>query len=622
MNWLSLSDAKYEHVSAAQERQIMTPIYLRGDRIIAAFIALHTILALVLAFKHNTWAATLALTPLIAGLFGLTYQLAQGTYFMRVTAGVCLQGFVGLHVYQLDGAGPAHYLFFVAYAAMLVYQDGRCLWVSALIAMGAQTGIVILQHFGAPLVYLDVTSLGSLVVAMHLVVSAGHVAMCFWWSELLRRNTIANSIRQEEIERSREQLRHAKLASDQANQVKSDFLASMSHEIRTPMTAILGYADLLNDEETGRSPQARSEIIKTIQRNGEHLLELINDILDISKIEAGRMTVEHIELRPVELLEEVASLMRVRASAKRIDLNLNIAWPIPSSIKSDPVRLKQIIVNLLSNAIKFTDHGSVTISAQFLQKPRPSMRIDVTDTGIGMDAAQLARLFQAFSQAEQSTTRKYGGTGLGLNISKKLAILLGGDVTVSSESGKGSTFSLTIATGPLINVPMQTEPGLAPTAVASQKSFDTTLPLKGLRVLLAEDGPDNQRLITFHLTRAGAQVDVAPNGLIAVERAQASKQSNKPYAVILMDMEMPVMNGFTAAKSLRDSRYDRPIIALTAHAMAGDRERCMAAGCDDYLTKPINKVRLIEVCQAAGQSLATAADELKSVQTTGLPSAA
>jgi CheY-like chemotaxis protein len=373
----------------------------------------------------------------------------------------------------------------------------------------------------------------------------------------------------------------------------------MSHEIRTPMTAILGYADVLLEEgDLSRAPENRIEAICTIRRNGLHLLQIINDILDLSKIEAGKMTVESAACSPIQLLADVESLMRVRADAKRLTLEFRGEGELPETIQSDPTRLRQILVNLVGNAIKFTERGSVRVVARLVGGASSRLEFDVVDSGVGMTEEQTGRLFQAFSQADASTTRRFGGTGLGLVISKRLASMLGGDVMVVATSpGAGTTFRLTLAVGSLADAKLISAEGkpLPPIKDKLPLAADVwTNRLAGVRLLVAEDGLDNRRLIAFVLQKSGEGVVTVENGQLAVEEVEAAWQAGRPFDVILMDMHMPVMDGYQAVALLRAKDYRLPIIALTAHAMTGDRERCLAIGCDDYASKPIDRTRLIE----------------------------
>jgi signal transduction histidine kinase/ActR/RegA family two-component response regulator len=382
---------------------------------------------------------------------------------------------------------------------------------------------------------------------------------------------------------------------------KSEFLANMSHEIRTPMTAIVGYAELLTDPL--QPAQERANCVQIIRRNGEHLLTIVNDILDLSKIEAGKMTVERIACSPVQIVHEVLSLMRIRAKTADISLLSDLQFPIPRTIDSDPVRLRQIILNLVGNSIKFTKQGSVTVALK-LQSPHEAdssaqLVFEIRDTGIGMTDEQVAKLFRPFTQADSSMSRRFGGTGLGLTISRRLIEILGGSIEVSSTIGAGSTFTVTLpvacsADADLIR--LESEVAIVAEAPPSDAPV-APVRLHG-RILLAEDGVDNQRLLTLHLRKAGAEVMVVENGRIAIDQILDPLRplGAAPFDLILMDMQMPDMDGYTATSILRQRGFTGPIVALTAHAMQGDRERCLSAGCTDYLTKPINKERLLSVC--------------------------
>ena len=382
--------------------------------------------------------------------------------------------------------------------------------------------------------------------------------------------------------------RYAELAS----QAKTEFLANMSHEIRTPMTAILGYVDLLADRST--SPAEHRQYVSTIRRSANHLLQIINDILDVSKIDAGKMTVERIACAPAAIARDVVALFRPYAEEKGIAIGLHFDGPLPQMIQSDPTRLKQILANLVGNAVKFTEAGSVNVVVGLEGTAEaPILRFDVKDSGIGMSAVEQEKLFRPFSQADSSTTRRFGGSGLGLNIANRLATMLGGGITVASVPRLGSIFSARIGTGSLDGIRLEdagsehdnrsTPP---PELVESP-----VLALAGLHILVAEDGRDNQRLISLHLRRAGAIVEVAENGQLAVDRLLHAPHLPR-IDLVLMDMQMPVLDGYAATARLRSARYLGPIIGLTAHAMQGDRQKCLAAGCDDYVSKPIDTALL------------------------------
>ena len=298
------------------------------------------------------------------------------------------------------------------------------------------------------------------------------------------------------------------------------------------------------------------------------------------------------------MIADVASLMRVRAKSKGLPLDVHFDGPVPETICTDPTRLRQILINIVGNAIKFTETESIRIVSRVLNETgeQPKMQFDVIDTGIGIPTDKIEQIFKPFTQADGSTTRNFGGTGLGLSISKRLVELLGGEFSVSSTTGKGSTFSITVSTGPLDDVRLIHNAVDSPFRTVDAKAADDTDPsLCNRRILLAEDGPDNQRLIGFILKKAGAEVTLSDNGQIGLELAKAVKSEGRPFDVILMDMQMPVLDGYAATRQLRNDGYSHPIIALTAHAMASDRQKCLDAGCDDYTTKPIDRKKLIEL---------------------------
>ncbi|MCA9279151.1 MAG: PAS domain S-box protein [Phycisphaeraceae bacterium] len=398
-------------------------------------------------------------------------------------------------------------------------------------------------------------------------------------------------------------LQNAREAAEHASRVKSEFLANMSHEIRTPMTSILGYTDLLTSDETyTNNPELAQEALHTIKSNVHHLLNIINDILDVSKIEVGRMTIERVAVDIGEIVENITAIVRPNAERKQLDFLVESLTPIPAQVLTDPTRVYQMLSNLLGNAVKFTDRGSVSLKISYAPHSQSDglLTFSVEDTGIGMTPEQVESIsrFHAFSQADSSTTRKFGGTGLGLRISNSLAQLLGGSLRVQSEYGVGSTFELTLPVM-LANSTHEhrsAQSQLLETVEDTTSYVDQSEPLLGCRILLAEDGADNQRLVRYHLAHAGADVEIAENGQIAVDAVVQSQRASNPFDLVLMDMQMPVMDGYDATRMLRQRGYLLPIIALTAHAMSGDRKRCTDAGCSDYLTKPIDKIVLIELC--------------------------
>ena len=370
-----------------------------------------------------------------------------------------------------------------------------------------------------------------------------------------------------------------KMAAEAANTAKSTFLANMSHEIRTPLTAIIGFSETLLD--TSQTMSERVESINTVIRSGKHLLQIINDILDLSKVEADKLDTEKLKVSPFELLDDVHSLISLMAESKGLFFDIEYDFPMPEFIITDPVRLKQIIINLCNNAIKFTEKGGVSVKVSHINESN-KLSINVVDTGIGLSQAQINKIFNPFAQADTSTTRQYGGTGLGLHLSKELAKKLGGNITVESTQDVGSSFLLTITTGNITGKFVSCMPDI--NRDKKQSIIDNTNKKVVGNVLLAEDNVDNQRLVSMYLKMLGADVIIANNGKEAIELT-----SSDSFDLILMDMQMPIMNGLDATQYLREMGYTKPIVALTANAMKEDVDACYAVGCDDFIHKPISQ---------------------------------
>jgi two-component system, sensor histidine kinase len=372
-----------------------------------------------------------------------------------------------------------------------------------------------------------------------------------------------------------------------ASVAKSQFLANMSHEIRTPMNGILGFADLLRRGVDGGDAALRQDYLDIISTSGKHLLTVINDVLDLSKIEAGRLEVECIPCSPHQVISEATSVLRIKASEKGLNLHYRWDGPAVATVESDPSRLRQLLINLIGNAVKFTAHGSVDVIGRLARiDGQFKLQVSVADTGVGIPADKLDEIFNPFAQADASVTRRFGGTGLGLAISRHIAQALGGDIHVVSELDRGSTFTITIDPGQIDESSLLAEPP----AIKVDKSAtqEVSIALGPGRVLVVEDGETNRKLIRIMLQRHGLEITEATNGIDGVRLALSGD-----FDVVLMDMQMPLLDGYSAASQIRAGGSRVPIIALTAHAMSGDEEKCLAAGCSSYLTKPIDESRLL-----------------------------
>lgn len=375
--------------------------------------------------------------------------------------------------------------------------------------------------------------------------------------------------------------------AEMANIAKSEFLANMSHEIRTPMNAIIGFSDLLADEELTDEQRLDIDIIRESSKN---LLALINDILDFSKIEAGQLDIEIIDCSLEGIFNSIKRMLKPMVEKKSLGFKINESKDLPAQIRTDPTRLNQCLINLVNNAIKFTEQGHIHINVSLVDKDnQPYIRFDVDDTGIGIPQDRLEVIFESFTQADGSHTRKYGGTGLGLTITKQLTELMGGELSVTSEVGKGSVFSLVIPVG--VDVTKQTLlDGHNKTKTDKIEGIENAHVNYTGNCLVVEDVKTNQKVIRRMLEKVGVEVTIASDGAIAVE--QAKSQS---FDIIFMDIQMPNVNGYEATAEIRKAGIKTPIVALTANAMKGDEQKCLKAGCDGYLTKPVDRDKLFEM---------------------------
>ncbi|MBL9164283.1 MAG: response regulator [Planctomycetaceae bacterium] len=648
----SPADLQVRAAALFQEHQ--ERLHARTDRLFAVLLSVQWLagIAVALWISPRAWSGSSsevhphvwAAIFLAAAIDSLPIALAifaPGKTLTRHTIAVAQMSTSAMLIHLSGGRIEAHFHIFGSLAFLALYRDWRVLITASAVvtvdhlirsAFWPQSVFGVLQpawwrwleHAGwvmfedVILIYSCIKGTDELRQIARRTAELEEANACFEF----RVDQQTQALKQGEAE-----LRLAKEAAEVANQAKSEFLANMSHEIRTPLTAILGYCDVLREDGIiERAPPSRIQTIDTIRRAGEHLLSVINDVLDLSKIEAGKLETELIETPLPRILLEVDSLMRPRLASGDVQLRTFLETPAPDRIFSDPTRLRQILVNLVGNAAKFTERGSIDLSARVDRSGRaPQLLLAVQDTGPGMTPEQADCLFRPFTQADSSVTRKHGGTGLGLTICRRLARLMGGDVRLDySRPGEGTRFVVEL---PLIEAPdSQLVADLESCSKERARGRDQAPTTLSGRILLAEDGDDNRRLITFHLTRAGAEVEVAENGELALELLEAAWRTDRPFDLLVTDMQMPVMDGYTLAQTLRARNRDIPIVALTAHAMTEDRRKCLEAGCDDYATKPIDKLALLATCQRWIEQGRTrhgmASDLKKTMQHAALPVAA
>jgi len=621
LDWTSVAELRIhpDHKARVDRllRSELRSVHAQTDRLFAVLMALQWVGAIVAAsvIAPRAWdgaSSRMHEHILIAVIFGgllaiptITLSLMRpGERLTRNANAVAQVLFSTLLVHLTGGRIETHFHVFVSLAFIALYRE----W-SLLIA---PTLVVVVDHLLRS-VFWPQSVFGVLTPAPWRAIEHGGWVLfedivlgysCIR-SVAQMRSTCETQIRLAEAQESTEavviertkDLEAARAQAEAASEAKSQFLANMSHEIRTPMTAILGYTELLGEDDASMQGDNRLMAIRSIDTNARHLLSVINDILDVSKIEAGRHGVDRVAMDPAQVIDQVMTQLHHRAVDKGISLNAEFQTPIPVSIHSDPTRVRQILLNLVGNAIKFTEKGGVTIRVTCDPASR-LLHLAVADTGIGMTPEQVEKIagFEAFMQADHSMSRRFGGTGLGLRISNAFAQLLGRGIRIESEPGRGSVFTVTLDTGDLSGITMRQSEKVVLEGASLQPATKVEqaagISLHGLRILLAEDGPANQKLIVFHLEKAGARVTVASNGREAIERFREA-QGATPFDLVLMDMQMPDMDGYEATRHIRADGTDVPILALTAHAMTGDRAKCLSAGCSDYLTKPIDKLTLL-----------------------------
>lgn len=541
---------------------MLRDIYASGDRMVGYILWLHLGVAALMAPIYGTWPVTLVVAPLALSMFLVARRLCPGRFVTRASAGIALNTFVALHIYQCHGLSEQHFWFFTATTAMIVYQDPRALWPGVALIFLQHILFAGLHNAGVELFFFDVAYVGVMKLGLHLGISIAQVSLATFMASRLRSRTIAEAKLRSELQQARE-------TAEQAVQARSTFLATVSHEMRTPMNGIEGMADVLL---AGQMEPDQRDCAETIRTSSRALLSVIGDVLDFSKIESGKLDIVEAPYRPGELVEGVARVLGPKAAANDVSLHVEVLESVPSSVLGDGTRVRQVLFNLVGNAVKFAEGGIVRLTLAPCGAER--LALEVSDDGIGMDEEVLARVFEPFEQASSETSIRFGGTGLGLAITKRLVFAMGGQLEVKSAKGEGTVVRVEL-----------------PAAEAADEDHwgevAQGVDVNGMTVLVAEDNVVNQKVIRRLLKLLGCKTVVVPNGREALDKLRQER-----FDVVLMDCHMPVMDGWAATSSWREEETrcsvgKTPIIALTASVLQEDRDRCLESGMQAVLTKPI-----------------------------------
>lgn len=568
------------------EQQLQSPfdrIKNRSDQLMNYFLAAFFAGGMLLAGFYDTWFVGIAVGGCCLLAYYSTRRLLPESNLYQYVLSAVFAIFMAQYIYQMHGLFEMHFIAFIGCTILITYQNWKLQIPLIIIVLIHHALFAYLQYTGIKEIYftqLEYMDIQTFII--HGMLATAIVFISGLWAFTLHKTTLRDAKLVHDLQHQKFELIKAKELAEQSQKVKEQFLANMSHEIRTPMNAIIGMTEILEETSLGKEQKECADVIKLSAVN---LLSIINDILDFSKIESGKITFEKEPLELKKVLEGIVQTLHFTVNKKSISLSYSVSDTVPPVIIGDVVRLRQILLNLCGNAIKFTERGGVWIDVRLKEQKNEEYTIlfTVSDTGVGIPEDKLQSIFESFVQASADTTRKYGGTGLGLAITKELVELQGGTIFVKSKQNEGSQFLFTLTFETIKAGQLQ---------VSDKKEY-IYAGLKGIKVLLAEDNSMNQILAKKILNKWDLTFDIASNGKIAIEKLYCND-----YDIILMDMHMPEMDGYQTAKYIRKEmlppKSGTPIIAITANALVGEEDKCLAAGMNGYISKPLDKEKLYQ----------------------------